>query len=147
VLGFKTLIKPSMEARKRHRKVMSAKIANQNHGPQAAVIRDLNPVIRGWATYYRTVVSAKVFRQEDTLLYLRLRRWARRRHPRRTPSWSGRRHGPWPMRDAWSAPTVAPVSRPIFNARTVPVVLLGARSRPPGECQFVKSKSMPYFWA
>ena len=55
-------------------------MARQNHGPQAAVIRDLNPVIRGWARYYRTVVASKVFAKEDALLFIRLRRWARRRH-------------------------------------------------------------------
>ncbi|WP_410543843.1 group II intron maturase-specific domain-containing protein [Wolbachia endosymbiont of Encarsia formosa] len=29
--------------------------------PQEAVIKELNPIIRGWSQYYTSVVSSKVF--------------------------------------------------------------------------------------
>ena len=36
-------------------------------GNAMAVIATLNPIIRGWAAYYRGVVSSKVFRTLDQL--------------------------------------------------------------------------------
>src|SRR4029434_6594976 len=50
-------------------------------------IGHLNPVIAGWSRYYRAVVSKAVFQRLDNLLYLRLARWARRRHPQKGRRW------------------------------------------------------------
>ena len=47
----------------------------------------LNPVIRGWANYYRAVVAKKVFSHCDHQLYGMLRRWAQRRHPGKGAEW------------------------------------------------------------
>ena len=44
-------------------------------------------MIRGWTQYYSTVVSKDVFSRLSHLTYLKLRRWAKRRHP----NWSGRK--------------------------------------------------------
>jgi RNA-directed DNA polymerase len=50
------------------------------------VIITLSPVIRGWAAYYRTVVSSHVFDGLDHYMWRLLYRWAGRSHwnkPRR----------------------------------------------------------------
>jgi group II intron reverse transcriptase/maturase len=39
------------------------------------VIRDLNPVLRGWGAYFRTGNAAKKFNQLDSHVWWRLRRW------------------------------------------------------------------------
>ena len=58
-LGFKTIIKPSHEAIRRHSLALAEIVDQHKPAPQAALIARLNPVIRGWATYYAPVQSKK----------------------------------------------------------------------------------------
>ena len=46
-----------------------------------AVIRKLNPIIRGWAAYYRTQVSSEAFDALDNYLWRLTCKWARYSHP------------------------------------------------------------------
>ena len=58
------------------------------HGMSAAALIDqLNPKIRGWANYHRHVVSKRTFGRVDLIIFSSLWRWARRRHPNKTPRW------------------------------------------------------------
>jgi RNA-directed DNA polymerase len=86
-LGFKTLIKPSKEAQKRHYAQVAKIIADHRAAAQFALIDHLNPVIDGWANYYRHVVASAVFNRLDHLLFRRLWRWAHRRHPEKSVRW------------------------------------------------------------
>ena len=45
------------------------------------MIKKLNPMIRGWATYHRNVQASKVFSFADTIVFQSLSRWIKRRHP------------------------------------------------------------------
>jgi RNA-directed DNA polymerase len=90
--GFKTLIKPSKEAIKRHLRKIRSIIHRYRGAPQAALIAALNPVIRGWALYYRTCVAKRVFNQMDDQVYKKLTRWARRRHLNKGATWCYRRY-------------------------------------------------------
>src|SRR5690606_36314687 len=54
---------------------------------QADLIRILNPKIRGWANYHRSVVSKAIFSQVDHLIWKDLWRWAVRRHPSKGKRW------------------------------------------------------------
>src|SRR5262245_38687046 len=58
LLGFKTLIRPSTQAIKRHRAAVRVVVKQGRSLPQTALIGQLNPVIVGWSPYYRCV-SAK----------------------------------------------------------------------------------------
>ncbi|GAA4367818.1 group II intron reverse transcriptase/maturase [Hymenobacter saemangeumensis] len=80
LLGFKTLIKPSRTAQQRHSQRLRDILFRQRASPQQALIRELNPVIRGWSQYYAGVVAKDVFSRMDYVLYHGLRRWAMRRH-------------------------------------------------------------------
>ena len=86
-LGFKTLIKPSKKAIKKHYDAIAEIIDAHKSAPQAALIAKLNPVIRGWVKYYSTVVSKETFSKLDHLVYQKLSRWAKRRHPGKSGSW------------------------------------------------------------
>ena len=55
--------------------------------PQGLLIRQLNPKIQGWANYYRTGVSQAVYDRLDHLTWIKLRSWARWRHPRKSIGW------------------------------------------------------------
>jgi len=87
LLGFKTLIKPSKKAIKKHYDAIAEIIDAHKSAPQAALIAKLNPIIRGWVNYYSTVVSKETFSTLDHLVYQKLSRWANRRHPGKSDSW------------------------------------------------------------
>ena len=91
-LGYKTLIKPAKANVKDHLVELGRIIDRGKALPQGLLIRQLNPKIRGWATYYRHVVSQDVYGRLDRLTWVKLRSWARRRHPRKSTAWVIRRY-------------------------------------------------------
>jgi len=54
---------------------------------QRKLIRKLNPVLRGWAMYYRYSDANKAFERVDYELWKLLWRWAKRRHPEKGKKW------------------------------------------------------------
>ncbi|HJZ90407.1 MAG TPA: group II intron reverse transcriptase/maturase [Gemmataceae bacterium] len=88
----KLLIKPS----KKNTRTFLGKvreIVRRNRGaPAAALIRQLNPVIRGWANYHRHVVAKRAFGRVDHVIFRLLWTWARQRHPRKGARWVKRRY-------------------------------------------------------
>jgi RNA-directed DNA polymerase len=81
LLGFKTIITPSKEKVKVHYDKIADVISRHKAMSQTILIQHLNPIIRGWANYYSTVVSKVTYSKLDTLMYFKLRAWAKRRHP------------------------------------------------------------------
>jgi RNA-directed DNA polymerase len=81
ILGFNTLITPSKKASKVHQEQVGRLITKHRSSPQAALIKDLNPVIRGWTFYFTNSDAQTVgeLSKQDCLTYLKLRRWAKRR--------------------------------------------------------------------
>jgi hypothetical protein len=65
----------------------SRRSSSREGAPQAALIKTLNPKIRGWTQYYRACVAKKVFNRMDAQLYRKLYRWARFRNPRKSAGW------------------------------------------------------------
>ena len=51
------------------------------------MIKRLNPIIRGWAAYYRTQVSAVAFGKPDYYLWRLTWKWAIRSHQNKPTSW------------------------------------------------------------
>ncbi|WP_018790473.1 group II intron reverse transcriptase/maturase [Salinispora arenicola] len=83
----KLLIKPSKAAVQRLRDRLRAEMRALRGANAAAVLHRLNPIIAGWAAYYRTVVSSRVFAGLDDYLWWLTYRWARRRHPNKPRRW------------------------------------------------------------
>ncbi|WP_152589648.1 group II intron reverse transcriptase/maturase [Nostoc sphaeroides] len=81
ILGFFTRIIPSTKASKAHSEEIGRIITKHRSSPQMALIKDLNPVIRGWASFYSKsdAQTVGIFSKQDYLTYLKLRRWAKRR--------------------------------------------------------------------
>lgn len=52
----------------------------------------LNPKIKGWANYYRHGVSSETFAKVDHEILQALRRWAKRRHPKKTSDWKDKKY-------------------------------------------------------
>ncbi|MFB2977050.1 group II intron maturase-specific domain-containing protein, partial [Microseira sp. BLCC-F43] len=83
-VGYWVLIhsSPHQRRRVRHTKRKSqAPSKKHESSPQAALIKDLNPVIRGWTSYYKNSDAQTIgeLSKQDYLTYLKLRRWAKRR--------------------------------------------------------------------
>ncbi|MDJ0517401.1 MAG: group II intron reverse transcriptase/maturase [Trichodesmium sp. MO_231.B1] len=85
--GYKTLIKPSLKSIKTHYRKLADICDSHKTAPTKALIAKLNPVIRGWANYFSSVVSKEIFIKTDNLLWKRLWRWASRRHPNKSATW------------------------------------------------------------
>ena len=56
-------------------------VRKHKSSPQALLILELNPVIRGWCNYYKfsDAQSRKILTKQDYLVYLKLRAWGRYR--------------------------------------------------------------------
>jgi len=133
--GGKLLIKPGKAAIKRQMARIKATVRSQLEANASAVIRALNPIIRGWTVYYRTVVSSEVFHKLDRYVWRLTYRWAllthRNKpkhwivnqyfglfHPTRQDNWvfGDRVSGAYQVRYAWT--TI--VRHPLVNGRASP---------------------------
>lgn len=76
--------------------VMRKKISELIHAAvglsQEALLRQLNPRLRGWANYYRHGASKQTFGKLDYYVYRRLQRWTTRRHPNQSTGWKWRKY-------------------------------------------------------
>ena len=88
----KLLIRPSQDAVRRIRHRLAEELRNLRGCNAMAVIARLNPIIRGWAAYYRGVVSSKVFNALDNHMWWLTYRWARHSHPTKSKKWIVRRY-------------------------------------------------------
>lgn len=85
--GFKTLIKPSKESIKEHYRKIAETIDQLKSATQATLIQSLNPIIRGWSNYYKSVVTDETYHKLDHLVFLKLFSWAKKRHQKKGIKW------------------------------------------------------------
>jgi RNA-directed DNA polymerase len=83
----KLLTKPSKDALQRIRKRLSQEVTALRGANADAVIARLNPIITGWAAYYRIGVSKHAYRMLDTHLWRLAWKWARFSHPNKPRRW------------------------------------------------------------
>src|SRR5713101_298372 len=84
--------------------------------PAVQVITSLNPVIRGWANYYRHSAAKDVFSKVRHAQWQMLWNWAKRRHPNKSSQWVKARYfrddGYWTFQEE-EAELVKPDKTPI----------------------------------
>lgn len=88
----KLLIKPSKAAVQRIRSRLAAEVSALHGANAEAVITRLNPIIRGWAAYYRAVVSKEIFSALDHYVWQLTYQWALRAHPNKPKRWAKSRY-------------------------------------------------------
>lgn len=135
-LGFKTIITPSQEKVKVHYNKIAEVIDSHKSLPQSALIKHLNPIIRGWSNYYSTVVSKVTYSSLDALMYSKLRAWAKRRHPKKNMGYAAKKYWQTIDGDNW-----------VFATRkgdTNPLRLLLHADTPVVRHVKVKGESSPY---
>jgi RNA-directed DNA polymerase len=83
----KLLIKPATKSVKALLVKVREIVKGNLSATQAALIQQLNPVIRGWAMYHRHVVAKARFSSVDSQIWQLLWKWAVRRHPMKGARW------------------------------------------------------------
>ncbi len=83
----KLLVKPSKAAVVRLRARLAAEMRALRGSNAMAVIAKLNPIIRGWAAYYRGAVSKRVFASLDHYLWKLLYKWSAWSHSDKPKRW------------------------------------------------------------
>lgn len=123
----KCLIKPSKD------KVLSKlrevkEWLRKNPGVEAeAVIRHLNPILRGWGNYYQHSVAKEIFAYFDHRIVQLLYKWAKRKHHGRKAKWIRYRYFGRVKNDHWVfyTKTVSREGKPqnlhIFRTATIPI--------------------------
>jgi RNA-directed DNA polymerase len=125
----KLIIKPSKKNvhafKDKIREIMNANKATK----QATLIRLLNPVIRGWANYHKSIVAKETFNAMDSWIWRKLWQWATRRHPSKRSRWVRKKYFRTVGARSWvfEAETGAmrkngePDSVRLFKASSVPI--------------------------
>jgi RNA-directed DNA polymerase len=88
----KLLTKPSKEAMRRIRERLSTEATAMRGANADALIARLNPVIIGWAAYYRIGVSKRAYNALDAHLWRLAWKWANFSHPNKPRRWIITRH-------------------------------------------------------
>lgn len=88
----KLLIKPSKKKVLAFCKRLGEEIKNLSSVEQEVLIKKLNPILRGFANYYKGVVSKETFNYISHRLWKYLWRWAKRRHPNKNTKWVRKRY-------------------------------------------------------
>ena len=88
----KLLIKPGVMAIKRFRNRLAKEFRALRGANVAAVLAKIVPITRGWAAYYRTVVSSRVFRALDNYLWKLTYKWACWSHSSKPKGWIAGRY-------------------------------------------------------
>ena len=88
----KLLIKPSKKKVLDFCKRIGQEIKAMNGCEQQVVIKRLNPILRGFANYYKGVVSKETFEYVKSRIWQYLWRWVKRRHPNKNKKWVRKRY-------------------------------------------------------
>jgi len=97
----KLLIKPSRKSVKIFLAGIRTLIKSHPTIKTESLIRLLNPKLRGWANYYRHVVSKRIFCWVDTAIFQAIYRWTRRRHPNKGAGWIFEKYFKHPAPKNW----------------------------------------------
>ena len=83
----KLLISPSKKNVKNFLQKIRKVIKESGHLSAADLIRKLNPIIRGWANFFRSVASKETFSKVDSEIFLAIWRWTKRKHHKKGSRW------------------------------------------------------------
>ena len=88
----KLLIKPSRQNVRNFLAEIKTTFRENLHTPVNELISTLNPKIRGWALFHRSIVSKEIFNYVDNYIFCELERWMQRRHPGKTRFWRHKKY-------------------------------------------------------
>jgi len=136
----KLLIKPAKGSVKAFLSSIRELIKSRATAKTGELIRQLNPKIRGWANYYRHVVSQRTFDHVDHQVSRALWAWIKRRHPNKSVAWRQKRYFRREGNRNWVFS--APVRNPQGDARQLD--LFRAASLPITRHVKIRGAAIPY---
>ena len=80
----KFLTKPSKNSIKLFLRKVREIIKSQPTVKTEELIRQLNPVIKGWCNYFRISAASRTFSSIDHAIFIAIWKWVKRRHPERS---------------------------------------------------------------
>lgn len=91
--GYKLLIKPSNASVRAIQAKLRQTWEARKGSNVTRVVTELNPIVRGWAMYYRTMVASRAFTDLDRWMFTKERNHTRYAHP--TKPWYWRKRQYW----------------------------------------------------
>lgn len=85
--GGKVIIRPSREAIRSFQDKIKEALRKSGCSPIGAIVKKLNPIIRGWCNYHRIACAKETFGYLDHWMFQRYRRWTKRKHPYKSTHW------------------------------------------------------------
>ena len=83
----KLITRPSKAAVKRVKHRLAVEMRALRGANAAAVLAKINPIVRGWANYYRGAASSRIFAALDVYLWQLTYKWACHSHPNKPKPW------------------------------------------------------------
>ncbi|AYY96089.1 group II intron reverse transcriptase/maturase [Burkholderia multivorans] len=102
------LIKPSKKNVQAFYRKVAETISGNKTAKQESLILLLNPMLRGWAQYHSPVVAKQAYSRMEHLVFQKLWRWSKRRHPNKSIEWVKQKyfHSVGDRRWVFAAPVV-----------------------------------------
>jgi RNA-directed DNA polymerase len=88
----KLVIRPSKESVQSFKDKLKHTFKNNRGIPAHALIRLLNPIIRGWSNYHKGICAKRTFSRLGTFIYWQLKRWTKYQHGNKNRWWIYRRY-------------------------------------------------------
>jgi RNA-directed DNA polymerase len=85
--GWKLLTKPSQKSIQAIKSRLYQEWKQLRGRPVREVIMRLNPIVRGWANYFRVGVASRTFNWLDHWMLRRQRQYTKTLHPNKSPQW------------------------------------------------------------
>jgi RNA-directed DNA polymerase len=138
--GGKLLIKPSKKNVRAFLNKIYGVIEKHTAKSQMALIKELNPMIRGWTEYHKNQVAKDTFSYVDHAIWEKLWFWAKRRHPKKSFGWIKKKY--WKTQDFrnW----VFAVNTRDRKGKEITISLRTAASVPIKRHVKIKSEANPY---
>jgi RNA-directed DNA polymerase len=90
--GYHFVITPSNDSVNKLRRNMKEEWKRLNGSNADVVIRRMNPIIRGWANYFRIASAIDTFSDLDNWMFRRQVRFAKRTHSRKSATWTAKKY-------------------------------------------------------
>ncbi|MHB9147435.1 MAG: group II intron reverse transcriptase/maturase [Candidatus Amoebophilus sp.] len=90
--GQKLLVKPTKQSCMSLLAQVKKKLRTNRTATSCQIVKQLNPLLRGWGYYHRHVVSKDIFFKMDHLIGYQMWQWCKRRHPRKAKAWIKRKY-------------------------------------------------------
>jgi RNA-directed DNA polymerase len=90
--GYQLFTKPSKKSVLKIREKLRERWLRLKGQSVKVVIKELNPIIRGWANYFRMGVAKKVLCELDDWMFRRIKRYVRHMHPTKPAHWQRKRY-------------------------------------------------------